>query len=185
MLREIISRVALGSFAILSLTLPIAAFAAPNPAPTMVPITKPDFSSMNFLLGSWACTTKVRGSNRPDTSTTQVQMDGQWMVTQDVAPPFDKFRTVPINGTTYVGYDSDAKRWVATGVDSFGGYGISVSPGWQGNTIVWTDKFVQGDTPAVTTITKISDTQTRAVSTGKDLSGNSITTTTDCKKTGS
>ncbi len=78
---------------------PVVSTAQPAPAPTMVPIMKPDFSSMMFLTGTWNCTQMLRGKTRPDTSTTTVSMDGMWMVTQDTAPPFDQYRTATINGT--------------------------------------------------------------------------------------
>src|SRR5580700_3285824 len=117
---------------------PLISVAAPDATYTPVPMPSPDFSSMMFLTGTWSCTQMLRGKQRPDTSTTTIAMDGAWMVTQDAAPPFDRYRSYTINGTNYTTYDSSIKQWVQVGVDSSGGYGIGSSPGWQGNTMTWT-----------------------------------------------
>src|SRR5580692_9164894 len=88
---------------------PTVSAAQPAPSYTPVPSAKPDFSSMNFLMGTWTCTQMLRGAKRPDTSTTTMGMDGMWMVTQDTAPAFDKYRNYTIAGTTYTGYDPATK----------------------------------------------------------------------------
>jgi hypothetical protein len=161
---------------------PAVSTAQPAPAATMVPIVKPDFSSMMFLTGTWTCTQMLRGKTRPDTSTTTVGMDGMWMIAQDTAPPFDQYRTVAINGTTYTTYDPTIKQWVSLGVDSGGGYGTSTSPGWQGNTITWTTKGLDGSS-GTDVITKNSDTQTTDASSATDPQGHTTTTTITCNKT--
>ncbi len=163
---------------------PMATSAQTSPAPTPVPMQRPDFSSMMFLTGTWTCTQMLRGSTRPDTSTTTVGMDGSWMVTQDTAPPFDKYRTYTINGTNYMTYDSSIKQWVQVGVDSGGGYGISSSPGWQGNTMTWTTKNLDGSSGTDVT-TKNSDTSTTDVSSATDAQGKTTTATINCTKSGS
>src|SRR5579872_3655421 len=84
---------------------PVASMAQPAPAPTMVPMAKPDFTSMMFLTGTWTCTQMLRGKQRPDTSTTAIDKDGMWMVTQDTAPPFDQYRTFTVNSTNWTTYD--------------------------------------------------------------------------------
>jgi len=163
---------------------PLVSSAQPAPAPTMVPIAKPDFSSMQFLTGSWNCTEMLRGKQRPDTSTTSVGMDGMWMVSQDSAPPFDQYRTVTINTTSYTGYDPTIKQWVTIGVGSDGGYFTASSPGWQGNTITWTAKGLDGST-GTDVVTKNSDTQTTDVNTLTDAKGKTTSYTTTCTKANS
>jgi hypothetical protein len=180
--------VALLALSAIALTLGLGAFpvvsvASPDPAPTPVSIVKPDFSSMMFLTGTWNCTQMLRGKRRPDTSTTTVAMDGMWMVTQDSAPPFDQYRSVTINATGYVTYDSAIKQWVTLGVDSGGGYGMQSSPGWQGNTITWTGKGLDGST-FTDVITKVSDTQTTDDNTVTDAKGKVTKTTIACTKSG-
>lgn len=177
------------TFGAIALTLglavpPLASAADPAPAPTPVPITKPDFAPMMFLTGTWTCMQTLRGKPRPDTSTTTVAMDGMWMVSQDVAPPFDQYRTVAINATGYMTYDTTIKQWVQLGVDSSGGYGWQSSPGWQGNTITWTGKGLDGST-FTDVITKVSDTQTTDANTATDPQGKVTTTKITCTKSAS
>ena len=40
---------------------------AQTAAPTAVPDPKPDLSSMSYLIGTWSCQARLRGSSRPDT----------------------------------------------------------------------------------------------------------------------
>lgn len=155
--------------------------ADPAPSYTPVPTQHPDFSSMMFLTGSWACTQMLRGKQRPDTSTTTIGMDGAWMVNEDTAPPFDQYRTYAIKGTTYTTYDATTKQWVSIGVDSSGGYGTSTSPGWQGNTITWTTKGLDGSS-GTDVITKMSDTETSDASSSTDPKGNVTNVTIHCTR---
>jgi hypothetical protein len=108
-------------------------------------------------------------------------MDGMWMMQQTTAPPFDQYRTYTINGTGYIGYDTTAKLWVNTGVDTGGGYGIQTSPGWQGSTITWTGKNPDGSS-ATDVITKVSDTETSDANTATDPQGNTTSRTIRCVK---
>lgn len=160
---------------------PLVSAADPAPAPTPVAITKPDFTPMMFLTGTWTCTQTLRGKQRPDTSTTQVAMDGAWMVTQDSAPPFDQYRTVTINTTGYMSYDPTVKQWVQIGVDTGGGYGWQTSPGWQGNIITWTGKGLDGTT-FTDVITKVSETETTDASTVTDPQGKVTKNAIHCTK---
>jgi len=160
---------------------PTVSSAQPAPSYTPVPSAKADFSSMNFLMGTWTCTQMLRGSKRPDTSTTTMGMDGMWMVTQDTAPPFDKYRNYTITSTSYMGYDPSTKMWIQTGVDSGGGYFTSTSPGWQGNTITWATKGLDGSS-GTDIITKSSDTSTTDASSGTDAQGKTTSTTIACTK---
>ena len=80
----------------LALTAAIACFGAGARAaspPTPVPDMKPDLSAMSYFLGTWSCSSSVRGSHRPDTVTFSMDYDGRWIKSHDVAPVFDKFRT--------------------------------------------------------------------------------------------
>jgi hypothetical protein len=170
-----------GALALALVGAPVVLSAQPAPAPTMVPISKPDFSSMMFLTGTWNCSQMLRGKTRPDTSTTSLGMNGMWMVSQDVAPPFDQYRTVAVNSTTYMGYDSTAKQWVSIGVDDTGGYGTQSSPGWQGSVITWSGKGLDGST-FTDIITKDSDTKTTDQNTVTDPQGKVTKTTITCMK---
>ena len=72
----------------------------PAAAPTPVPVSHPDFSSMTFLLGSWTCTQPLRGKTRSETDVYTMSPDGMWMIDSATAPPFDQYRTVAQNSMT-------------------------------------------------------------------------------------
>lgn len=172
------------AFALALVAAPIVSTAQPAPSPTMVPMAKPDFSSMMFLTGTWNCTQTVRGKPRPDTSTTTIDKDGMWMVTQDTAPPFDQYRTFPVNSTSWTTYDPTVKQWVTVGTDNTGGYFLASTPGWQGNTMTSTSTGLDG-TKVGDVLTKVSDTETTDVNTVTDPQGKVTTTNVSCKKSAS
>jgi len=128
-------------------------------APTPVPNPKPDLSSMMYFTGTWTCHQTLRGKDRPDTSSAAFDLNERWIKTTDVAPAFDQFRTLPVNQTSYTSYDPTVKRYVTINVDDFGGYGLAYSPGWDGNTLVWTDKSAADGAVGITTINKVSNSE--------------------------
>lgn len=156
--------------------------AATSPAPTPVPRTMPNFSSMKFLLGTWTCQATVRGKTRPDTGTTTVGLDGAYMITHDVAPAFDKYRSRAISSDTYVTYNSTSHMWVSVYVDSFGNYAVSTTPGWHGNTLTTTLKLTNDGSTGSDVLTKISDTQTSDASVTTDPKGHATPVKTTCTK---
>lgn len=154
-----------------------------SPAPTPVPNAKPNFSSMMFLTGTWVCHQMLRGKDRPDTSVTTMGGDGAYMVTQDTAPPFDRYRTFTIKGTSYLTYDPTIKKFVALGVDNNGGYFLASSPGWNGNTMTSSGKGLDGSV-ASDVLTKVSNTETIDRSMLTDPKGKVTRNVITCKKTG-
>jgi hypothetical protein len=151
--------------------------------PTPVPDPKPDLSSMTYLIGTWNCTSMVRGSKRPDTTVYSLDYDGRWIKGHDTAPPFDKFRTRAIVTDTWITYNPINKMWMSTSVDNFGGYGIGSSPGWKGNQITTTIVVSPDGTTGSDVLTKVSNTETKDVATTKDKSGKANpTVTTTCMK---
>jgi hypothetical protein len=162
---------------------PLGSAAQPAPTPTMVPMAKPDFSSMMFLTGTWNCTQMLRGKERPDTSTTSVDKNGMWMVTQDTAPPFDQYRTFTVNSMTYMTYDPTVKKWVQVGYDDSGGYYLASATGWDGNTIKWSATGLDGTT-VTDVLTKESDTKTTDQNTVTDPQGKTTNSTITCTKSG-
>jgi hypothetical protein len=153
---------------------------------TPVPDVKPDFSSMKFLMGTWTCKTLKnsmgRGSGRSETDTTTMSMDGHYMMTSGVSKPFDTARTRTLTTQGWVGWDSAKKQWYSFGISNFGGMGVSTSPGWKGNTMVWTDMWATDGQPlGVSTVTKVSATKTTSVNTVKTAKGTE-TTNDQCVK---
>jgi len=150
-------------------------------APTPVPIPKPDFSPMNFLVGTWTCTQPLRGKTRSETDVYTMSNDGMWLVDAATSPPFDQYRTVAQNTMTYMTYDPTIKQWVTTTYDNFGGYGLESTSGWQGNVASWSGKGLDGGSYS-DVITKVSDTETSDASTTTDPKGVVTTVTISCKK---
>jgi len=158
--------------------------AAPAAAPTPVPRSVPDLSSMKMFMGSWSCSQPLRGKTRTDHSTTTMTLDGQYMMTHDVSPPFDKFRTRPVIADSYFTYNPLNKMWVTVGVDNFGTYFVNTSPGWSGNTLKTTTKLTNDGSSGYDVLTKVSDTKTTDTFVNKDPKGKVTRATITCTKTG-
>lgn len=165
------------------------AFAAPIKVET-TPIPrdrKPDFSSMNFLNGTWNCS--VMSSRRPrafgTTATTAVSPNGYWMTTRTVTGKVP-WNPITITNQDYVTYDPSTSRWVDISMDDYGAYDISTSPGWNGKSIVWTDvAYPRSHATAVTyprSVTKLSDRKTVSSARFKEPSGRLVTVKTVCTK---
>jgi len=168
----------------------VAAFAADSSGieTTPIPLTpKPNFSSMKFLLGTWTCvsTNTRRATSYTTTVTGSLDSTGYWLIQKDFGhktswSPYD------VQGIDMTTYDADMHRWVDVYTDDQGSYNVSTSPGWKGNTIVWTDIVITtADNTASTsptTTTKVSDTKTTAANTFKEKSGRVISVRTTCTK---
>jgi hypothetical protein len=140
--------------------------------PTPVPNAAPNFSSMNFLLGTWHCQQSVPGrpGNRTETDTYTMAYDGWQMQDHTVSPPWDKYRARDIVGDNWTTWDPTVKLWVNQVVDNFGAYGLMTSPGWTGNTLTWSGTNLDGTTARVV-ITKISETKTSTKIWGNNKKG--------------
>lgn len=144
-------------------------------APTPVPNAAPSLSGLTYFSGTWTCNQTLRGKARPDTSTTTLALDGRWLHSHDVAPPFDKYRTSPVVTESYLSYNQKMHRYVSISVDSFTGYDFATSPGWEGNTFAWTDRATDTGDMGVQTITKVSASSYRWNSTGRHANGKAVT----------
>jgi hypothetical protein len=143
---------------------------------TPVPNTKPDFSPLKFLIGTWQCktvkNTNGRGTGRTETDTYAMSLDDHYMMQDSISKPFDKARTTAIVSKGYVAYDAATKTWYSYSFDNFGDFGMSTSSGMSGNEWRWTDKWNSGGDPlGVAVITKVSDTKTTSTYTVKTPKG--------------
>lgn len=155
-----------------------------TPIPTS---PKTDFSKMQFLTGNWTC--DVNSSRRPGpyetTSQAAISSDGHWLVTRTLV---HKSSWIPASFVSEdrMTYDPSTSRWVDISTDQTGGYNVSTSPGWKGNTIVWTDVLItkSNNTASTnpTTITKVSDAKTTSTNSFKEPSGRLVTVKTTCTK---
>ena len=155
---------------------------------TPVPLPPPpDFSSMNFLVGKWSCSTMSSRRPGPYTSTSTYSMDpsGWWLNQTTVTDAMSWFphATTVYDKTTY---DATSKRWVDVTYGDLGAYGLTTSPGWVGNAMVWHDaNFAPGPDIVAqtdTTNTKVSDTKVTSASSFTEAGGRKVTVTTTCNK---
>jgi len=173
--------------AILAAALPIYALAQVESTPIPAP-SKPNFSSMQFFVGNWTCSTKSARRPAPYITTSTYSMDptGYWLnETSTTASTSWISRKL----TTYdkFTYDPDTKRWVDVTYGDGGAYGLSFSSGWNGDKISWHDVSfapgpdISGQTDNV--ITKVSPTKiTFASSFTETKTGRHVAVTGSCTK---
>jgi len=148
---------------------------------------KPDLTPVTYFVGTWSCTFKSARRAVPQFTTTVTTLDpgGRWLVKKSHTKPAAYFPH-PSDAIDMITYDPFAKRWVDVETDSLGGYDVSASSGWSGNTMVWKDlTFV-----AVRDVVSASQVTTKKVSASKFTStssfvtakGKTVGTTTVCTK---
>lgn len=155
---------------------------------TPIPMTpKPDFSKMAFFMGRWTCSTKSarRPSAYQTTSNTTMSPDGYWMITRSTTPKLS-WSSASLSSEDRMTYDPSTSRWIDITMDDQGGYNVSTSPGWNGNTITWTDMVITKTNATAstnpTTMTKVSGSKTMSRSSFKEPSGRTVGVSTVCTK---
>jgi hypothetical protein len=155
----------------------IPSYAAAQIESTPIPAPKkPNFSSMEFMIGTWTCATK--SARRPmayiTTSTYTADPTGYWINETSVTKQTSWIST---NLTVWdkITYDSDAHRWVDVSYGQGGTYNLSFSSGWDGNKMVWHDvSFAPtADISAQTdnAVTKVSNTRMTSASSFTEAKG--------------
>lgn len=146
----------LGALAVVLALLGVGIARAAQPTP--VPNAAPDFSSFNWMMGTWHCTQSITGrpGTRMETDTYTMAYDGWQMQDHSVSPPFDKYRTRNEVGDAWTTYDPTVKLWTNQTVDNFGAYGLATSPGWSGANITWSNTNLDG-TQGRLMVTKMSN----------------------------
>lgn len=153
-------------------------------------VPKPNFSSMQFMLGTWNCVeTNTRRPNAyGSTITNTMDSTGFWMdgKTLSHATSWDRHPGVAMDKTTY---DAANTRWVDVTTDDQGNYSMATASGWNGNTIVWKPVAISsvssgnvvsgGDT----TVTKVSNMKYTYTGSFKESGGRTITLKGTCNKT--
>jgi hypothetical protein len=85
-----------------------------------------------------------------------------------------------------VTYDSSTRRWIDIETDEQGNYGVTTSPGWNGNTIVWTNAFAPKSAGIASTnptsITRVSATKYTSLWSFVESNGRVVTVKTVCNK---
>lgn len=148
---------------------------------------KPNFASLQFLVGSWDCS--VASSRRPrpfaQHATTSISPDGYWLVTRTITDKVP-WNPITITNTDYITYDATTQRWIDMSMDDYGAYDVSASPGWSANAIAWNEiaypKLHGAATNDPRVMTKLNDTQTETDTSFTEASGQRVTIKTTCTK---
>jgi hypothetical protein len=166
------------------------AYASAQVESTPIPTTgKPNFSAMEFLIGTWSCSTK--SSRRPTafhtTITYALDSTGYWINQSSTTNPVSWVPT-PAVATDRITYDATTKRWIDVNYDNQGGYGLSVSKGWDGDRISWHDvsfaPTADISSQSSTVTTKVSATKETSESAFTEAkTGRHVTVSTVCTKT--
>ena len=174
---------------LLAAAIPCYAVAQVESTPIPMP-GKPNFSSMQFMIGTWSCS--IKSSRRPaaysTTATYSMDPTGLWIDQTSVTKPMKWFAS-QANLVAYdkITYDATTHRWVDVNYDKQGGYGLSFASGWDGNKIVWHDvSFAPSadiKSQTDTTVTKVSDTKmTSSSSFTEAKTGRVVSVTGVCTK---
>jgi hypothetical protein len=140
--------------------------------------TAGDFGPMRFMLGTWTCSgAALDGTKFKVTDTTVMQGAGTsgQMVSHDSEG----------KSSTTMRWDSTTQTWLLTS-ESAKASSAQTSPGWSGDTLVFTGTISLSGAPTAgyrTTITRISDTQKQQVDELGNGGGQWITfATSSCEK---
>lgn len=122
-----------------------AALAQSSPKPA------PEMSQLKYFAGSWTCSGNAPAGPLGPAHQTKTSMmlksdlDGFWY-DGTVMEMKTASNTHPLKGMLHFGYDATAKQFVQVWVDNFGSWSAEMSPGWQGDTLVWTgDQTIMGE----------------------------------------
>lgn len=162
--------------------------AAPAVEGTPVPVRpKPDFSSMQFLLGSWTCSNLSSRRPGPFTTTEVYSMDpsGYWMLREDTVQKASWIPTEQHGQTRYT-WDAAAKLWVRISTTERGGYAVATAPLATGKTKTYT-YAIQTKSPDIASYapevySKVSETQKLMTTSFTEANGRVVTVKQTCTK---
>lgn len=163
--------------------------AAPAIEGTPVPARpKPDFSSMQFLVGSWTCSNLSSRRPGPFTTTQVYSMDpgGYWMLREDTTQKASWIPTEQHGQTKYT-WDAGSKLWVRIATGDNGAYAVAtapMAPAGKGKTYTY---VIQTQAPGIASYapevnTKVSDTQKTMTTTFTETNGSVVTVKQTCMK---
>jgi hypothetical protein len=127
----------------------LLALQPPSASPPALPRPATELGQLQFFAGSWSCQDQ---DHRPSQVRVGLDLDGFWYSVRVEVPPTPEAPR-GLRAQLYWGYDPALKQFVETGVDTLGGFGTEMSPGWQGDRMVWT-----GDLLALGERTEIRET---------------------------
>lgn len=113
------------------------------------PKPAPEMSALKGTIGTWNCDGALmdgpwgKGHETKAVVTVREDLGGFW-VSGTVQETKTAENPMPMEGRFHQTYDVGAKVYVMLWVDNSGGWAQSTSPGWQGDTMVWTGEGVLG-----------------------------------------
>jgi hypothetical protein len=155
-----------------------------TPVPTRA---KPDFSSMQFLIGTWTCSDLSSRRPGPFTITEVYSMDpaGYWIVRDDTT---HKASWIPrdVHSQTKYTYDALARRWIRIAVGETGTYAVATATMPVGNKKTYS-YVIQTKTPDIASYApevylKVSDTKKTMTTSFTEISGRVVTVKETCTK---
>ncbi|HVN68182.1 MAG TPA: hypothetical protein VMU38_00815 [Candidatus Binatia bacterium] len=171
-------RILVAAAALLAAALPSYALSQIESTPIPAPV-KPNFSSMEFFVGTWTCSTKSARRPAPYVTTVTYALDptGYWL-NETSTTAATSWITKKLTVWDKITYDPDTKRWADVSYGDGGAFGLSFSSGWNGDKMTWHDvSFAPGPD-----ISAQSDTTTTKVSATKITSTSSFTETKTGRK---
>jgi uncharacterized protein DUF1579 len=110
-----------------------------------------ELSQIKYFAGHWTCSGNAPASpfgpahKSEATASAKWDLGGFWL-----AGPYAEKKTAsnptPVSGMSHMTYDPKAKQFVMIWMDNFGTWATETSPGWQGDTSVWTgDQMIMGE----------------------------------------
>jgi hypothetical protein len=149
---------------------------------------KPDFSSMQFLIGSWTCSNLSSRRPGPFTTTEVYSLDpgGYWMLRADTTQKAS-WISAEEHGQTRYTWDGAANLWVRISVSDTGGYSVATAPmppAGKGKTYTF---VIQTKAPDITSYTpevytKDSDTKKSMTTSFTETNGTVVTVKQTCTK---
>ena len=145
------------------LTLVSVAFSLAQEGP---PKPAPELSQLKYFAGSWSCSGNAPAGPLGPAHQTKTSimlksdLDGFWY-----AGTVTEMKTAsnprPVKGMLHLGYDATSKQFLQFWLDNTGSWSTEMSPGWQGDTLVFTgDQMIMGEkATARDTLVKKSDTE--------------------------
>ncbi len=166
-----------------------SAIAATNIEGTPPPVPpKPDFSSMQFLIGTWTCTDVSSRRPGPFKTTEVYSMDpsGYWLV-RDLTVHTASWIPREIKSQTKYTFDPYSKRWVRIVMGELGGYSVATAPEPMSGKKTYTFA-IQSRSPNVASyapevMSKVSDTKKTMTTTFTETSGRVVHAAETCSKT--
>ena len=146
---------------------------------------QPNLAPFSFLVGTWSCNESEtdRGGNLPSKTTWTTSRGGFWL---KGATNYGKAAPYADEGESRITYDEDANLWIYEDWRENGGFNLYTTPGFAGDTAVWTNHsfLPTKNVRAISTYTmkKHGDAEYAGTFKETDADGTVVTFQDRCKK---